>query len=190
VLVIASSTGGPKALSVLFASLPAGFPAPIYIVQHMPAGFMESFAERLDRLGPVRVKIAEPGDLPAAGQAVLAPGGRHMRLSSQGRVELFDAPTRHGVRPAADHLFESAAEAFGARCIAAVLTGMGRDGTEGALAIRKAGGEAVGESAESAVIYGMPKAAREAGATQDEFTIDRMAEALTALASRRIKNAA
>jgi two-component system chemotaxis response regulator CheB len=190
VVVIASSTGGPKALGAVFAALPEAFPAPIYIVQHMPAGFTQSFADRLNRLGPTKVTLAETGALPGPGEAVLAPGGMHMRVAANGRVELFDEAALHGVKPAADHLFHSSARAFGARCLAVVLTGMGKDGAAGALAIRKAGGQAIGESQASCVIYGMPKAAKEIGATSDEFAIEHMAEAMTALASRKVRNAA
>lgn len=189
VVVIASSTGGPRALTTLVSSLPKGFPAPILIVQHMPVGFTESFAKRLDQLGTVPVKEAAEGDKVVPGLALLAPGGRHMEVSSNGAIKFHDQPTLHGVRPAADYLFKSAVQAYGSRCLGVVLTGMGRDGASGALDIKRAGGLVLGESEESAVIYGMPKAAFEIGAVQEQFPIEQMAAAMVSCLARRSRAA-
>jgi two-component system, chemotaxis family, protein-glutamate methylesterase/glutaminase len=178
VVVVASSTGGPRALTSLFSHLPKGFPAPILIVQHMPAGFTESFAKRLDQLGTVPVREAKEGDRVIPGQALIAPGGVHMEVSSGGVIKFSSRPTLHGVRPAADYLFHSACSTYGRKCLAVVLTGMGRDGADGALAIRKAGGYVLGESEESCIIYGMPRAAKEVGAVMEEHAVEDIAQAI------------
>lgn len=178
IVLIASSTGGPRALTELFRALPKGFPCPIVLVQHMPTGFTESLAERLSRIGPVRCREARDGDYLAPGKALVAPGGQHVTLDRRGMLRLSDGPTIHGVRPAADCLFLSAANSFGPRCVGLVLTGMGRDGAEGAAAIRKAGGLVLGESATTCTIYGMPRAAQLAGGIDAEHPIGEMAGAL------------
>ena len=183
VVVVAASTGGPRALSTFFEGLPHGFPAPILIVQHMPAGFVQSLARRLNTLGTVPCAEAAPGDRMTPGHALIAPSGTHMRVHADGRLEFTDGPTLHGVRPAADHLFISAAEAFGSRCVGVVMTGMGRDGAEGAKAIKNAGGAVLGEDESTCVIYGMPRAAKVAGAVDREIPIHLMAEAVAATVS-------
>ena len=178
VFVIASSTGGPKALASLWTALPKDFPAPILIVQHMPEGFTASLAQRLDSLGTVPCKEATERDKVTRGLALLAPGGKHMTVDKDGKIVLDTRPSLHGVRPAADFLFETASEVYGNKVVGAVLTGMGRDGAAGAVAIRNAGGFVVGESEETTAIYGMPKAAKEAGGIDAEFPLYEMAHAL------------
>lgn len=190
VILIATSTGGPKALACLFETLPSKWNVPILMVQHMPVGFTASLAERLSRLGTVPVREAVDGDDIAPGLALIAPGGLHMRISDSGKVELFDGPALHGVRPAADHLFESAARKFGSRCLGAVLTGMGKDGAAGAMAIKTSGGTVFGESESSCTIYGMPRAAKELGAIAGEYPIHEMGHALVAMASGRLNRVA
>lgn len=180
VVVIASSTGGPKALQALWQSLPQGFPAPILIVQHMPAGFTASLAARLHRLGTVPCREAKEGDKVMPGVALIAPGGVHMKVDRNGTIIFEDSPSIHGVKPAADHLFTSAREVYGSRCVGVVLTGMGRDGAAGAKAIRDAGGVCFGESQSTCTIYGMPKAAMEVGGIDAEFGIHEMASAVVA----------
>ncbi len=185
VVVIASSTGGPRALTALFQGLPKGFPAPMLIVQHMPAGFTESFAKRLDQIGTVPVKEASDGDRIVPGLALLCRGGIHMEVTEQGTIRFNEAPSLHGVKPSADYLFKSAAKVYGPRCLAVVLTGMGRDGAAGAKQIKDAQGLVFAESEESAVIYGMPRAACEAGAVSEQFPIEQMASAVVSCLARR-----
>lgn len=185
VVVIASSTGGPRALTALFQGLPKGFPAPMLIVQHMPVGFTDSFAKRLDQIGTVPVKEAVDGDRIVPGLALLCRGGVHMEVTDHGTVRFNDNPPLHGVKPSADYLFKSAANVYGSRCMGVVLTGMGRDGAAGAKMISDAKGLVLAESEESAVIYGMPKAACEAGAVDEQFPIEQMASAIVSCLARR-----
>ena len=162
VVVIAASTGGPRALTTVLKHLPRSLPAAVLVVQHMPAGFTKSFAQRLDLACELHVDQAEQGDLLTHGRAYVAPGGRHLlvRESAAGPIlELHDGPSRWGVRPAADLLFESVASVFGPAAVAVVLTGMGRDGAEGTRLIRAAGGRAVIQDRGTSTIYGMPQAA-------------------------------
>ncbi|MBL8048751.1 MAG: chemotaxis response regulator protein-glutamate methylesterase [Chthonomonas sp.] len=190
VVVIASSTGGPQALVRLWPNIPANFPAPILIVQHMPAGFTDSFAKRLTKLGTVPCVEAKAGMTPEPGVAILAPGGYHMTLDADGKIALDARPTIHGVRPAADFLFETAAARFGSRLIGLVLTGMGKDGAAGALQIKNSGGVVLGESADSCLVYGMPRAAMELGAVSAEASIDDLMSHVAGCLTKRGQNAA
>jgi len=161
-VVIASSTGGPRALATVVPDLPADLPAAVLVVQHMPAGFTRSLANRLDRAGPMPFAEAEDGEPIVHGRGYIAPGGLHMSVKESASgpcVSLENGPTLWGVRPAADILFRSAAKIFGASTVAVVLTGMGRDGAEGTRVIRQAGGRAVIQDRDSATIFGMPQAA-------------------------------
>lgn len=178
VVLLASSTGGPKALAAFWRDLPKGFSAPILMVQHMPESFMASFAARLNSIGTVPCQVAKAGDRPVPGVALMAPGGKHMMIDSHGAIVLDDGPNLHGVKPAADHLFLTAAAKWGDRCLGAIFTGMGRDGAEGAKVIRSKGGYMIGESEETCVVYGMPRAAKEAGGIDRELPLSAMAPAL------------
>lgn len=189
VVLIAASTGGPKALATLWQSLPTPFPAPIVVVQHMPPGFTASFAQRLNSIGTVPCREAAEGDYLVEGQALLAPAGWHLIFGSNGQIRLTTTDAIHGVRPAADHMFQSGAQVFGPKCIGVVLTGMGKDGAEGALSIKNAGGVVLGECEFSCTIYGMPKAAKALGAVESEFPIDQMHHAITSLFGGRYANA-
>lgn len=167
VVVIGSSTGGPPALVQIFGAFTEPPPCTFLIAQHMPSGFTRGFAERLDRLTPLRVREAEGGETLEPGTALIAPGGCHLELEmSGGRVVTrlnHDADSAKYV-PSVDRLFESAAKQFGEKLLAIVLTGMGDDGRKGACQVKEAGGRVIAESEETAVIYGMPKQVVNAGA--------------------------
>jgi two-component system, chemotaxis family, protein-glutamate methylesterase/glutaminase len=161
--VIAISTGGPAALSELLPQLPADLRAAIIVVQHMPAGFTGALAERLDAASLVSVAEARAGDRPMPGSVLIAPGDRHLELDDRGLVTLTDGPPVNGCRPAADVTMLSAARVYGRRALAIVMTGMGKDGAAGALAIKRASGRTLAQDQASSVIHGMPKAAVDAG---------------------------
>lgn len=169
VIAIGASTGGVQALSRILPAFPADAPG-IVIVQHMPTGFTSTFAERLNSLCRMRVKEAEEGDRVLPGSILLAPGGnRHMsivRSGGQYRVVLQEGPAVNYSRPAVDVLFHSVAREVGRNAAAALLTGMGKDGAAGLLAIRQAGGRTFAEDEASCVVFGMPYAAQELGAAE------------------------
>jgi Chemotaxis response regulator containing a CheY-like receiver domain and a methylesterase domain len=160
---IASSTGGPKALTRLVPEFPEGFDIPVLIVQHMPAGFTKAFADRLNGLSNIRVKEAVDGEKITGGTAYIAPGGYHMVVRSGGFISLNTEPQLHGVRPCADKMFISAAQNMEGKLIGVVLTGMGRDGTDGLMAIKERGGICIAEDESTCTVFGMPKSAIERG---------------------------
>lgn len=168
-IAIGSSTGGVEALNHILPAFPANS-CGIVLVQHMPAGVTAKFSERLNRISAMRVKEAEEGDRVMTGLVLIAPGGtKHMKVLRSGgeyRVSLVEGPEVNFSRPAVDVLFDSVAKAAGRNAAAAVLTGMGRDGAAGLLAIRNAGGRTFVQDEESCVVYGMPKAAVDAGAAE------------------------
>jgi len=163
-IVFGASTGGPGTLMDILQSLPDDMP-PIFIVQHMPPGFTSSFAKRLNALARFEVKEAEDGDIIKSGVGYVAPGDYHM-LIRRSRIRLNQEPKLHGVRPAVDKTMESAAETFGSNTIGVLLTGMGSDGAEGLKKIKQAGGRTIVEAEQTCVVFGMPKAAIEAGAAE------------------------
>jgi two-component system, chemotaxis family, protein-glutamate methylesterase/glutaminase len=162
VVAIGISTGGPNALQFLLGQIPADFPAAILVVQHMPEGFTEMFAKRLDECCAVDVHEAKSGDLLLAGRVLICPGNRHMMIRRMPRGDmavLSDGPPVNGHRPSVDVLFHSVAQEFGLTAVGLLMTGMGEDGAEGLGAIKNAGGMTIAQSEETCVVSGMPRAA-------------------------------
>jgi len=176
-VVIGASAGGPGQVQALLEQLPADFPVPIAICQHMTAGATEPWAERLDECTPFRVVEASPGAKFEAGTVYIAPSGKHMRLlgpARKPRISLLPdfADALHV--PSIDFLMSSAADVFGSRVLGVILTGLGSDGALGMLSIRRAGGPTIVESVESAPFASMPLAAAELGAASEQVHLDRM----------------
>jgi two-component system chemotaxis response regulator CheB len=187
IVAIGISTGGPNALQYVLSQIPADFPASILIVQHMPEGFTEMFARRLDEICSLRVKEAQSGDILQAGRVLICPGSRHIRVKRAAKADmviLSDDPRVNGHRPSVDVLFNSVAEEYGSGAVAVLMTGMGDDGAEGLGAVKKAGGMTIAESEESCVVYGMPKAAIERGYATRVVSLDVLSSTLQALCNR------
>lgn len=184
---IGASTGGIQALSTMLPLFPATSPG-IVIVQHMPEGFTSSFAARLNTVCPMEVREARDGDIVQPGRILLAPGGlKHMILLRYGagyRVALIDGDPVCFSRPSVDVLFRSVAKEAGRRCSAAILTGMGRDGAAGMLAIREAGGATFAQNEATCVVYGMPQAAHQIGATSTLLPLETIPAKMTEAMSR------
>ena len=179
-VLIGTSTGGPVALQEVLKSLPASFPLPILLVQHMPASFTPAFAERLDTMCQIRVKQADDGDVMRPGVALLAPGGMQITLErgSQTRVRISESPPGTIYKPSVDAAFASAVEALRGQVLAVVLTGMGADGREGARALKAAGAQIWAQDAATSVVYGMPAAVAEAGLTDAIYPLQDVGPAL------------
>jgi two-component system chemotaxis response regulator CheB len=181
VVVIGISTGGPQALRRLVPQLPAACPLPVVVVLHMPVGYTEMYARKLDELSPLTVAEAREGDRVEPGHVLIAPGGQHLSLhrSRAGVLAHLDTEMR-GMphRPSVDVLFRSAADVYGARVLAVVMSGMGADGREGAAWIKAKGGTVITQDAESCVVYGMPRAVVEAGLSDASVSLDRMARTI------------
>jgi len=183
IVAIGVSTGGPNALQYLLSQLPAEFPGSILIVQHMPDGFTEMFAKRLDETCAIRVKEAQSGDLLTAGRVLVCPGNRHIKVKKLplGNVAvLAEEPRVNGHRPSVDVLFRSVAEEFGPQSIAVLMTGMGEDGASGMGAVRASGGMTIAQSEESCVVFGMPKAAIDRGYVSRVVHLEDLANTLQA----------
>jgi two-component system chemotaxis response regulator CheB len=184
VVLIGVSTGGPPALQTILGALPPQFPVPILIVQHMPAGFTASLAERLNRICPIGVKEAQDGEIAQPGKVYIAPGGFHLKVRRVGddlQLRLDTRPDNTLHCPSVDVLFESAADACGSRALAFVLTGMGRDGTAGAIVLKNKGARVVVESEKTAVVFGMPKAVQESIVVDASVPLQQVADTMVAM---------
>jgi two-component system chemotaxis response regulator CheB len=190
VVAIGASTGGPAALVAVLGAIPAGYPLPIVIVLHIDEVFGAAFAEWLDSQTHHRVSYPREGDLVTAyrGRVAMAPPGRHLVVRAR-RFALVSDPPRHSCRPSIDILFEAIAEDYGPSAAGCILTGMGRDGAAGLLAIRRGGGVAIAQDEASSVVYGMPREATLNGAAERVLPLDQIGGALTALAGSDAKGA-
>lgn len=180
-VVIGSSTGGPAALMQVFGAFPEPPRCAFLVAQHMPGGFTRGFAERLDRLTPLRAREAEGGEEPEAGTVLVAPGGSHLELENAGRrvvTRVVPGAPADKYTPSVDRLFRSAAKHYGADCLALVLTGMGDDGRDGVQAVKEGGGRVIAESESTAVIFGMPQQAIRTGAVDLVLPLGEIATAI------------
>ncbi|MGB9885463.1 MAG: CheB methylesterase domain-containing protein [Moorellales bacterium] len=189
VVGIAASTGGPAALQKIIPRLPAGFPAAVLVVQHMPAGFTRSLAERLASLSALPVREASEGERVAGGEVLVAPAARQMWVvREEGGVKVRlgeEGPLKSIYRPSADVLFTSLAEVYGPEVLAVVLTGMGKDGLVGLARVKEKGGQVLVQDRSSSVVYGMPRAAVDAGLADAVVALEEMAAVIV---SRVLKN--
>ena len=180
IILLGASTGGTEALSQVLRHLPCNLP-PIVMVQHIPPHFSQAFAERLNKFCRIEVREAKDGDWLRPGLALLAPGNYHMMLHRVGeryRVRVTDGPMVWHQRPAVDPLFQSAADCAGAHAIAGILTGMGKDGADGLLRLRKEGATTFAQDEATSVVYGMPRVAWENGGAQRQLPLEKIAEFL------------
>ncbi|GHA39172.1 chemotaxis response regulator protein-glutamate methylesterase [Photobacterium aphoticum] len=178
-VAIGTSTGGPVALQKILTQLPANFPLPIVLIQHMPATFTAAFAARLNNLCRIGVKEAEDGDMLKPGMAYLAPGGMQMMVDGRpgaGRLRIIDGGERMNYKPCVDVTFGSAAKVYQDKVLAMVLTGMGADGRDGSRMLKSAGATIWAQDEDSCVVYGMPQAVAKAGLSSEDLPLDRVAE--------------
>jgi two-component system chemotaxis response regulator CheB len=181
VVAIGSSTGGPAALMQVFGSFAEPPPCAILVSQHMPQGFTQGFAERVDRLTCLTAREARDGDLVEPGTVLIAPGGKHLELETvagQVATHLVSRSPGEKYAPSVDRLFRSAAKAFGRNLTALVLTGMGNDGRNGVLDVKQHGGTVIAESEETAVIFGMPAQAIQTGAVDAVLPLGEIGKAI------------
>lgn len=184
-IVIASSTGGPKALYEIITKLPKEIGVPIFIVQHMPAKMTGIFSERLNSNSNIKVIEAYENAIIENNVAYIAPGGYHMEIGNDIRIHLNEEPSIWGVRPAADKLFFSATNVYKNKLLGIVLTGMGRDGSKGISEIKAKGGLTISEDKSTCVIYGMPKAAFETGKVDKVLPLTSIAKEITEIVNGR-----
>lgn len=177
-VVIGASTGGPVAIRELLQHLPEGFSAAIVVVQHLPPSFTAVLANQLGRHCSLEVREADHGDRLAPGKVFVAPGGRHLLFGPDGRVRLTRGVPIHGHQPAIDVVMQSAAEVFAGRTTGILLTGMGDDGAEGLVSIRRSGGRTFAQDEASCVVYGMPRRAVERGAVMTQAPVAEIARSL------------
>ncbi len=180
IIALASSTGGPKALQSVIPKLPKNLKAPMVVVQHMPAGFTASLAERLDSLSEIRVKEAAEGDTLEAGTVYIAMGGKHLNVQSSGgrySIHYTNEPTREGVRPCANYMYESLMDSRFDQVVCVVMTGMGADGTEGIQHLKaKKKIHVIAQEASTCAVYGMPKSVVTAGLSNQIVPLDQIAQ--------------
>jgi two-component system chemotaxis response regulator CheB len=179
-LVIGASTGGPKALVHLVSRLPESIKIPVFIVQHMPKGFTTSLADRMDKESLVRVVEAKDNMPIVPGTVYLAPGDYHMVLT-KGRIKLDEGDKIHGVRPAVDHLFNSATEIYGENLLGVILTGMGKDGADGMVKIKEKGGYNIVQNKETCTVYGMPGSAVAKGVVDQILSLEDISQAINGM---------
>jgi two-component system chemotaxis response regulator CheB len=188
-VVISASTGGPNALSEVIPRLPADLGVPVLVVQHMPSFLTFSLARSLNDKSPLRVHEAAEGELLRPGTVYVAPGGRHLLLRSrrggtpapERTLALGDGPPENSVRPSADVLFRSVAEVFEGHVLAVIMTGMGNDGMRGVQALKSSGCYCITQTAETCVVYGMPRAVDEAGLSDESADLEALAERIAVL---------
>ena len=182
VVVIGVSTGGPQGLKNIVPRFPADFPVPVAIVLHMPIGYTDAYANRLNDMSALTVTEARDGEPVRQGTVLVAPAGRHLTFVRDGdgppRVCLDVGPLDHPHRPSVDVLFQSAADVFGSRVLGVVMTGMGNDGLQGAAWIKARGGAVLTEAEETCVVYGMPRSVVEAGLSDKSVPLDQLASAI------------
>jgi len=174
-VVIGASTGGPKALYAVITKFPENLGVPVFVVQHMPEGFTKAFADRLNLNSKINVEEARDLQLVEKNTVYVAPGGYHMEVFKDKKIHLNTEPSVWGVRPAVDKLFSSAAGVYGESLLSVVLTGMGRDGANGTIEVKKNSGITIAEDKSSCTIYGMPRAAFETGMVDIVIPLDKIA---------------
>ena len=182
IIALGISTGGPNALRTVFPKLdPQAIRQPILIVQHMPPGFTEEFASSLNKISELEVKEAHEGDILKPGRVLIAPGDKHLTVEKRplaAIAHLTDDPPRNGHRPSADVLFESVCREYANHALGIIMTGMGRDGAEELAHLYEAGSRTIGQDEASSIVYGMPRAAAELGAVDEQVSLDNMAETI------------
>ena len=185
IIAIGISTGGPNALREVFKAIDPNLEQPVLVVQHMPAGFTEEFANSLNNICPLEVKEAKEGDVVKKGRILIAPGNKHILVEKKPLatiVHLSDAEQRNGHRPSADVLFESVAQQYQNRALGVIMTGMGRDGAAQITEMRRQGAYTLGQDEESSIVYGMPKVAFEMGGIQKQVALKDMASEINKIA--------
>lgn len=184
-VLIGVSTGGPAALSQLLPALSASLPAPVFVVQHMPPLFTEALAQSLRNKCTIQVKEASPGETAVKGCVYVAPGGKQMKIAAEPGggilIQLTEDPPENNCRPSVDYLFRSAALQFPGRCIAAILTGMGTDGTQGLRLLKRGGCSSIAQDEATCVVFGMPREAIQAGVVDTVLPLNQIAGAISRL---------
>lgn len=187
IIAIGASTGGVESLRVVLTKMPSNCP-PIVITQHMPEKFTTSFAARLSTICQIKVVEASDGESLKNGTAYIAPGGKHMKIvgsvTSGYKAKIDDSPLVSGHKPSVDFMFNSLAEVVSGNCVAAILTGMGKDGAAGILKLKQKGCPTIGQNQETCVVYGMPRAAKEIGAIDKELPLESIAEELLKMVAK------